>query len=235
MCGRFVQYEARSDYLAALNSPLACQAAETDIPIGRYNISPGSRVLLLHRRDAELHLDAVTWGYHPQWAKENHQPAMVSTRSQTAPYSRLFKPLWRRGRALIPADGWYEWRTDPRHTTRKQPYFIYHIARRPLFFAAIGRFDSASPADHDGDGVVLLTGPGERGPVDTHSRPPLVFTGESARQWLDPALDRDDAYALAEGSALPPTAFVWHPVSSAVGNIYNDSAQLIRPITDPVI
>ncbi|MFT4464722.1 MAG: hypothetical protein ACMX3H_08400 [Sodalis sp. (in: enterobacteria)] len=63
----------------------------------------------------------------------------------------------------------------PTNNSRRPPRGAY-------FFAAIGRFDPASLSTHDDDGVVLLTGPGERGPVDTHSRPPLVFTGESARQ-----------------------------------------------------
>lgn len=235
MCGRFAQYEARSDYLAALNSPLACHAAENRLPIGRYNISPGSQVLILNQRDTELHLEAVTWGYHPPWAREHHQPAMTSTRAQTAPYSRLFKSLWRGGRALILADGWYEWRTCLRHVERKQPYFIYHVARRPLFFAALGRFHSTAADAQDDRGFVLLTGPGERGPVDPRSRPPLALTDEGARQWLDPTLDIDAATVLAETTALPSTAFAWHPVSSAVGNIYNDSPQLIKPINDPLV
>ncbi|MBT9431538.1 SOS response-associated peptidase family protein [Candidatus Sodalis endolongispinus] len=216
MCGRFAQYEARSDYLAALDSPLACHAAENRLPIGRYNISPGSRVLILNQRDTELHLEAVTWGYHPPWAREHHQPAMISTR------------------ALILADGWYEWRTCLRHVERKQLY-LSRRARRPLFFTALGRFHSTAADAQDDSGFVLLTGPGERGPVDPRSRPPLALTDEGARQWLDPALDIDAATVLAETTALTSTAFAWHPVSSAVGNIYNDSPQLIKPINDPVV
>ncbi|BAE74851.1 Putative SOS response-associated peptidase YedK [Sodalis glossinidius str. 'morsitans'] len=160
MCGRFAQYEARSDYLAALNSPLACRASEDTLPNGRYNISPGSQALVVNQRDAELHLEAVTWGYHPPWARKHHQPAMVSARAETAPYSRLFKPLWHCGRALILADGWYEWSTDHRHVEHKQPYYIYHAARRPLFFAALGRFNPTSSDTQEDSGVVLLTGPG---------------------------------------------------------------------------
>lgn len=44
------------------------EAAERDIardpaPIGRYNVAPGTKVLLLNERDEQLHLDAVYWGY----------------------------------------------------------------------------------------------------------------------------------------------------------------------------
>ena len=42
--------------------------AERDIaydpePIGRYNVAPGTKVLLLSERDEQLHLDPVHWGY----------------------------------------------------------------------------------------------------------------------------------------------------------------------------
>ncbi len=32
-------------------------------PIGRYNVAPGTKVLLLSERDEQLHLDPVFWGY----------------------------------------------------------------------------------------------------------------------------------------------------------------------------
>ncbi|SUH03964.1 Uncharacterised protein [Salmonella enterica subsp. enterica] len=34
-------------------------------PIGRYNVAPGTKVLLLSERDEQLHLDPVFWGYAP--------------------------------------------------------------------------------------------------------------------------------------------------------------------------
>ncbi len=67
MCGRFAQAQSREEYLAHL-----VEAAERDIawdpaPIGRYNVAPGTKVLLLNERDEQLHLDAVYWGYAPGW------------------------------------------------------------------------------------------------------------------------------------------------------------------------
>lgn len=47
MCGRFTQYNSREEYLAFQG-----EEAERDIPydpepVGRYNVAPGTRVLLL--------------------------------------------------------------------------------------------------------------------------------------------------------------------------------------------
>lgn len=67
MCGRFAQAQAREEYLT-----LFADDAERDIPfdpepIGRYNVAPGTKVLLLNERDDRLALDPVHWGYAPGW------------------------------------------------------------------------------------------------------------------------------------------------------------------------
>ncbi len=90
------------------------EAAERDIardpaPIGRYNVAPGTKVLLLNERDEQLHLDAVYWGYAPGWWDK---PPLINARVETAASSRMFKPLWEHGRAICFADGWFEWKKE---------------------------------------------------------------------------------------------------------------------------
>ena len=85
MCGRFTQYNSREEYLSFLG-----EEAERDIsydpePIGRYNVAPGTRVLLLSERRSQLHLDPVHWGYAPEWW---NKPALINARSETAANSR---------------------------------------------------------------------------------------------------------------------------------------------------
>ncbi|MDE8819122.1 SOS response-associated peptidase family protein, partial [Citrobacter freundii] len=90
MCGRFSQSMTREDYLALL-----ADESERDIPydpepIGRFNVAPGTKVLLLSERDEKLHLDPVIWGYAPGWWDK---PPLINARSETAATSRMFKPL----------------------------------------------------------------------------------------------------------------------------------------------
>jgi putative SOS response-associated peptidase YedK len=59
MCGRFSQSMTREQYYW-----LSPDEAEQDIPydpepIGRYNVAPGTKVLLLSERDEQLHLDGI--------------------------------------------------------------------------------------------------------------------------------------------------------------------------------
>lgn len=106
MCGRFAQYRSRNAYFDALGIEDDELIYDPE-PVARYNVAPGTRVLLLNMRDEHLHLDPVFWGYGPEWW---HKQPLINARSETAPTGRMFKPLWHHGRAVVPADGWFEWK-----------------------------------------------------------------------------------------------------------------------------
>lgn len=65
MCGRVVPSQTREAYLAYLSEEAERDIAYDPDPIGRYNVVPGRKVLLLSERDEQLHLDPVFWGYPP--------------------------------------------------------------------------------------------------------------------------------------------------------------------------
>lgn len=109
MCGRFAQAQTREEYLAYLADEADRNIAYDPQPIGRYNVAPGTKVLLLSERDEQLHLDPVIWGYAPGWWDK---APLINARVATAASSRMFKPLWQHGRAICFADGWFEWKKE---------------------------------------------------------------------------------------------------------------------------
>ncbi len=125
MCGRFAQFETREEYLEFLNAGIEFAGGLDGEPIGRYNVAPGTHVLLLNQRDDKLHLDPVLWGYQPDWAKEAGRPPLINARAETAATGRMFKSLWNNGRALVMADGWYEWKKDPGR--RENQTALFHL------------------------------------------------------------------------------------------------------------
>lgn len=222
MCGRFAQAQSRERYLEALAAQTERAIAYDPTPIARYNVAPGTKVLLLNAREDRLHLDAVPWGYAPPWW---HKAPLINARVETAPHSRMFRPLWQHGRAIVFADGWFEWQRNGRS---KQPYFIYAQDRQPLFLAAIGH----TPFDRQDDtsGFVIVTAAADQGLVDIHDRRPLVLTAEAARAWLQPDTGAAEAADIAAEGALPADAFRWHAVTPAVGNVKNQGPSLIAPL-----
>lgn len=219
MCGRFTQIQSRDDYLEFLAEEVGNDIAYDPEPIGRYNVAPGTKVLLLNNRDGTFHLDPVVWSYSPGWWDK---PPLINARVETAATSRMFKPLWNHGRAIVFADGWFEWKKEG---DKKQPYYIYRKDRKPLYFAAIGKqpFDSGDEAE----GFLIVTAAADKGLVDIHDRRPLVFTPSAALTWMDPGTTGAQASELAHDAAVPAEEFTWHAVTKAVGNVKNQSKDLI--------
>lgn len=223
MCGRFAQYSSRDDYFESIGLKTDEITFDPE-PLGRYNVAPGTKVLLLNEHDDQLRLDPVYWGYGPEWWDK--QP-LINARRETAASGRMFKPLWNHGRAIVPADGWFEWKKD---VGKKQPYYIYHREKQPLFFAAIGKQPFGQ--DHDKEGFVIVTSSSNQGMVDIHDRRPLVITADAVREWLSAGTTPQRAEEIAHDAAVPEKDFTWHPVINKVGNIHNQGKELIESVRD---
>lgn len=139
----------------------------------------------------------------------------------------MFKPLWNHGRAIVPADAWFEWKKEG---DKKQPFCIYHKDNQPLFFAAIGKQPYGE--DHGKEGFVIVTAASSQGMVDIHDRRPLVLSPDAVREWLSPETTPSRAEEIAHDAALPEKAFTWHPVSRKVGNIHHQGRELIEPVRE---
>lgn len=225
MCGRFVQYQGLADYLRELDAEQDVVSGYDNSPVGRYNVAPGSRVLILHTAEDGLRIDPCHWGWAPFWAT-GKRPAPINARVETVTTGTFFQALWPQGRALVMADGWYEWVTDPHDPKRKQPYFIRLKSQAPMFMAALAQV-RAGLEPSEGDGFVIITAASDQGMLDIHDRRPLVLAPEHARAWLDLELPAERAQQLAREQCLPVEAFEWFAVSKAVGNVRNEGAQLI--------
>ena len=106
MCGRFTLWAQFGDLLKAFPGIEFVEALPP-----RYNIAPTQQVVAIPN-DGEKRAALFRWGLVPFWAKD---PAigsrMINARSETAAEKPAFRAAYRRRRCLIPADGFYEWRS----------------------------------------------------------------------------------------------------------------------------
>ena len=224
MCGRFDQSQLAEKYLDALNWPSVQVRSEAP---ARFNVAPGMYRPLFHvDGESGAHLvDDLHWGYQASWAV-GKVPVTINTRLEkiTGKYwSRLLK----HGRAVVAADGWYEWTGEKGN---KQPWHIHRATREPVFMAALGSFSPISDNNKATAGFTIVTADALGGMIDVHDRRPVVLSARDALLWLDPALTSDAAEQLARTQALGPQAFAWHPVSKLVGNVRNDGPEMARSI-----
>jgi putative SOS response-associated peptidase YedK len=181
----------------------------------------------MHRiGDDRNHIDSVNWGYRPSWAAEKGIRTAVNARIEKAATGPFFRSLWKSGRAIVPADGWYEWTGEKGH---KQPWYIRLKSDRPMFLAAITNY-RPDKEPTEGTGFVIVTTAAEGGMVDAHDRRPVVFAPEDAALWMDNDLPAEQAEQLARSVALSSDSFEWYQVSKEVNKVGNNNETLIRPV-----
>jgi putative SOS response-associated peptidase YedK len=238
MCGRISQYRDAQRYAEhlGLTDPLMLFDAADRRP--GYNLAPGTHPLAIY---PDQTLRAIHWGYCPDWAREQHLPQTINARADAAPTSRYFEQLWKTGRVLVPADGWFEWRVEAAsidgsadnpaqaHEKDRRPYFVRLKKDEPMYLAALSSVQGAEPQT-EGMGLVIVTASADSGLVDVHDRRPLAFAPDAARRWLDPALPADELEQLARGAGLPASRFRWHRVRHEVDRTLNDEPGLIEAL-----
>lgn len=226
MCGRITQHRKPLDYVKVLDLPLR-MSEEAAHRQPSYNTPPGTTPWLIHSMSEEgPTVDAVRWGYRPNWAAEKGIPMAINARIEKAATGKYFRHMWLHGRVLVPADGWYEWTGKAGH---KQPWYIHRKTNEPLFLAAITnvRPDRENP---EGSGFVIVTAAADAGMVDVHDRRPVVLAPDDARLWMDPDLPAEQAEQLARSMAVPADEFEWYPVSREVNRVGNSDPHLIEPV-----
>lgn len=206
----------------------------------RYNIAPTDPVAIVRERPetperpAGRFVGEARWGLVPSWAKDlSVGSRMFNARAESVQDKSAFRKAFATRRALLPASGYYEWQrvgTDARGKPVKQAYYITPADGSVMAFAGLWEF-WRSP---DGEPVVsttIITTAAPPGLQQIHDRMPLVLPASEWDGWLDPAIPGDDLRAL-----LAPTvpelvqALELRPVGPAVGNVRNDSAELIRRV-----
>jgi putative SOS response-associated peptidase YedK len=202
----------------------------------RYNIAPTTYVAAVREaEDTEPGTDAAAtrriamlyWGLVPSWAKEKSIGVrMINARAETLRDKPAFRNAYLRRRALVPADGYYEWqRLGARD---KQPYVIRPATGAPFAIAALWEWWRDPANGEPLESCTLITTAAAPSVEHIHDRMPLILPPSTHAEWLDPRnqdLDRLDR--LLDPSVAGP--MVARPVSRRVGDARNEGAELLEP------
>lgn len=216
MCGRYA-VTLPPDAMRALfkvkdrpNYPPRWNAAPTqDLPVIWRDPETGLRRLSLMR-----------WGLVPFWAKAIDPKPVINARAETAAQKPMFRQALKKRRALIPADGFYEWAGEGRS---KRPHFIHAAQGGPVAFA--GLWEVWSDKTHgDVRSFAILTVKANADMADLHDRMPVILAAEQWAAWLDPEAAPLDLAPALDGALRA------YEVSAEVGSAKNDGPRLIEPV-----
>src|SRR3954469_11411275 len=112
MCGRFtLTYRDRDRLSEELGIPLEQIPVEEYRP--RYNIAPTDPHYIVRLRLEDRELMEAKWGLVNFWAKDaKRAAAQINARAETIDTSGAFREAFAQRRCVVPADGFFEWRTE---------------------------------------------------------------------------------------------------------------------------
>lgn len=163
----------------------------------RYNVAPTQEIVAL-RNDGAAEASMMTWG----------MGGNINARVETVAEKPSFRDAFEKRRAIVFADGYYEWQKRP---DGSQPYFIHRPDEEPFAFAAL----------YTDDGCTLITTQAQGTLADIHDRMPVILTPEVCEAWL------------TSRELTPFSNLVARPVSTAVNLVRNDTAALIKRVEPP--
>jgi len=210
MCGRYSLTSALDRLLPRLRGPLPPGLLEHYAP--RSQVRPGEPVLLQRWEHGAPQVAHVLWGLVPDWVKDPLAPAPdgrrrnrpINARSETVADKPFFRGAWRHRRALLPADGFYEWqdRTDPASgRSWKQPWLFRRRDRAPFWLGGLWERWVGADGGELETAVILTTAPNDL-MARVHDRMPVLIPDGLEQAWLEP----DDGPSLR---ALQPLMSPW--------------------------
>ncbi len=222
MCGRY--------FLDTLPELLAEQFRMHKYPVYpvSYNIAPTQPTLILRRHGDEDEWAWVRWGLVPHWAKDLGIGArMINARGETVAEKPAFRAAFRHRRCIVPASGFYEWRAQP---GGKQPFAIVPTDAACFGLAGLWEHWTAPDGSVVETSSVLTTTPNEL-MATIHDRMPVILDPTDYAAWMQ----SPPAEAAGLIRPFPAQRMRAYPVSKAVGNVRNNSPELVVPATQDCV
>lgn len=233
MCGRFA-LTLPLDAMAQLFDAPAPRAPASTLLAPRHNIRPTETIWSVRlSAEGDRVLSPMRWGFTPPWRKRlDEGPPLINARSETIAEKPAFREACRQRRCLIPADGFYEWRTTPGETKKpvKQPFWIAPADAAPLVFAGVWTLWAGGPEATPIETVAIVTCAANEALRPLHERLPVAIAPDAFGLWLG-----QEGHGAARLMRTPDDAFyAAHPVGPEInkgGREAPDHAGLRTPIS----
>ena len=240
MCGRYASSRQPEDLVEEF------EVRNPELPHLEpdWNVAPTKEVYAVVERPPSRESDeppqrqlrVLTWGLVPSWAKDpSIGNRMINARMETVGEKPAFRKAFATRRALLPADGYFEWyptsQTNAKGKPIKQPFFIRPRDGGVLAMAGLYEiWRDPSRAEDDPDRFrwtcTVLTTQAEDSLGHIHDRMPLMVERDRWHAWLDPTTPSDTSLLVPAA----PGQLEAYPVATLVNNVRNNGPELLEPL-----
>jgi putative SOS response-associated peptidase YedK len=225
MCGRFTRNYTWAQIYAmySLTSPPSNLQP-------RFNICPTDPVDTV----VDHALVSMRWGLVPGWWSKPLKEMKVATfnaRAETVAEKPMFRDAFKKSRCLMPASGYYEWRTTPEG---KQPYYFTRRDGQVMTIAGLWSDWTDRATGEALKSCTMLIAAPNKFVAEVHDRMPVIIEAKANdfEQWQHG--DTKDAAALIKPTA-EDVLQMW-PLSMRVNSskANGDDATLIEKVAATV-
>jgi putative SOS response-associated peptidase YedK len=216
MCGRFALKAPPAELITRFGLD-ECAAFKP-----RYNIPPGTDIPVIRQSpEGKRVLHLLRWGLVPHWARDMSIGARLNNaRGETVAVKPSFRDAFKRRRCLVPASGFYEWKTEDRI---KQPYYISLKSGEPMALA--GLWESWKGPDGNILRTACIVTTGANALMEPiHERMPVIISPEHWQDWLAEPVEKVERLV----APYPAAGMQAWPVSRRVSKTVDDDAGLIE-------
>jgi len=221
MCVRYVLHKTDAA-LAAIAQALSRPLARPDWVQPRFNVALTSVMPVVAAGGGGPELRGMMWGYVPFYERGKPRRRLLpNAKAETAPASPAFRQAAAHRRCLVPANGFYEWRTVGRE---KEPHVFMLQGEEPFAFAGIWE----PGAEQQPETFAILTTEPNEVVRPIHNRMPVILTAATMGQWLgDQPLPAPEYDALIR--PLDAARMTVRPVNRFVSNSRHEGPQCLAP------
>jgi putative SOS response-associated peptidase YedK len=229
LCGRYSNTAGPEEIGKTFGPALGVQIREP-AGTGRYKIFPSEKVLTIVAGDEAPEPRMLRWGLIPSWAKDMKLSSLINATTETLLSKGKYYgvPAESSHRALIVADGFYEWMKAEDRKQKSQPYRF--TVDEGSVFALAGLWTVNHRVGKDPlESCALLTCPPNPLVRPIHDRMPVLLADpESLRGWLSADLTAQEALTLC--TPFPAERMSVRPVSRDVNKAGGiDGPELFEP------
>ena len=147
-----------------------------------WNIAPSTNICTITADvTGDRHLHKMKWGLIPSWAKDaTIGNKLTNARGETVAEKPSFRSAFKTRRCIIPASGFYEWKTI---RGVKYPWYITFKSGEPMALA--GLWETWHPNEGETvESCCIITTDANKLMEPIHDRMPVILDIEQWKTWL---------------------------------------------------